>query len=79
MDTDYTSITLFWDWLFGTLQPLIDEEPVEHSITLQSKFRESLNDCMDGNSAGAGPLLGGNSYTTACNGSDSQGSIITPQ
>jgi sterol desaturase/sphingolipid hydroxylase (fatty acid hydroxylase superfamily) len=33
MDTNYTSITLFWDWLFGTLQPLRDIEPVEYGIT----------------------------------------------
>lgn len=33
MDTNYTSITLFWDWLFGTLQPLRDEEPVQYGIT----------------------------------------------
>lgn len=33
MDTNYTSITLFWDWLLGTLQPLRDVEPVEYGIT----------------------------------------------
>ncbi len=33
MDTNYTSITLFWDTLFGTVQPLRDEEPVEYGIT----------------------------------------------
>ena len=33
MDTNYNSITLFWDWLFGTLQPLQDSEPVEFGIT----------------------------------------------
>lgn len=33
MDTNYTSITLFWDWALGTLQPLRDEEPVEYGIT----------------------------------------------
>jgi len=33
MDTNYTSITLFWDWLFGTLQPLKDSEPVQYGIT----------------------------------------------
>jgi len=33
MDTNYTSITLFWDWLFGTLQPLRDSEEVEYGIT----------------------------------------------
>lgn len=33
MDTNYTSITLFWDWLFGTLQPLRDSEAVVFGIT----------------------------------------------
>lgn len=33
MDTNYTSLTLFWDWLFGTLQPLRDEEKVDYGIT----------------------------------------------
>lgn len=33
MDTNYTSITLFWDWLFGTLQPLEDSADVEFGIT----------------------------------------------
>ncbi|GAB5453523.1 MAG: sterol desaturase family protein [Halioglobus sp.] len=33
MDTNYNSITLFWDWLFGTLQPLRDAERVEYGIT----------------------------------------------
>ena len=33
MDTNYTSITLFWDWLLGTLQPMKDSEPVEYGIT----------------------------------------------
>ena len=33
MDTNYTSITLFWDWLLGTLQPLRDSEPVDYGIT----------------------------------------------
>jgi sterol desaturase/sphingolipid hydroxylase (fatty acid hydroxylase superfamily) len=33
MDTNYNSITLFGDWLFGTLQPLRDSEQVEHGIT----------------------------------------------
>ncbi|MEP5566690.1 MAG: sterol desaturase family protein [Halioglobus sp.] len=35
MDTNYTSITLFWDWVFGTLQPLQDSEEVEYGITRQ--------------------------------------------
>ena len=33
IDTNYNSITLFWDWVFGTLQPLKDEEPVDYGIT----------------------------------------------
>ncbi len=33
MDTNYNSITLFWDWVFGTLQPLRDSEPAEFGIT----------------------------------------------
>ncbi|MFK7733412.1 MAG: sterol desaturase family protein [Pseudomonadales bacterium] len=33
MDTNYNSITLFWDWVFGTLQPLRDDEPVDYGIT----------------------------------------------
>ena len=33
MDTNYNSITLLWDWLFGTLQPLRDDEPVDYGIT----------------------------------------------
>ena len=33
LDTNYNSITLFWDWVFGTLQPLRDEEPVTYGIT----------------------------------------------
>lgn len=33
MDTNYNSITLLWDWLMGTLQPLRDEEPVKYGIT----------------------------------------------
>jgi len=32
-DTNYNSITLLWDWLFGTLQPLQDDEPVVYGIT----------------------------------------------
>ncbi len=35
MDTNYNSITLLWDWLMGTLQPLRDEEPVDYGITRQ--------------------------------------------
>jgi sterol desaturase/sphingolipid hydroxylase (fatty acid hydroxylase superfamily) len=33
MDTNYNSITLFGDWLMGTLQPIDDKEPVEFGIT----------------------------------------------
>jgi len=33
MDTNYNSITLLWDWLLGTLQPLRDDEPVRYGIT----------------------------------------------
>lgn len=33
MDTNYNSITLFGDWLMGTLQPLRDDEPVQYGIT----------------------------------------------
>ncbi len=33
MDTNYNSMTLFWDWVMGTLQPLKDEEPVVYGIT----------------------------------------------
>ncbi len=33
MDTNYTSLTLFWDWLLGSLQPLRDSERVEYGIT----------------------------------------------
>ncbi|MCX2979294.1 sterol desaturase family protein [Halieaceae bacterium IMCC14734] len=33
MDTNYNSMTLFWDWAMGTLQPLRDEEPVQYGIT----------------------------------------------
>lgn len=33
MDTNFNSITLFWDWVFGTVQPLDDKEPVKYGIT----------------------------------------------
>lgn len=33
LDTNYNSITLFWDWLLGTLQPLDEAEPVSYGIT----------------------------------------------
>lgn len=32
-DTNYNSITLLWDWLMGTLQPLRRDEPVVYGIT----------------------------------------------
>ncbi len=37
MDTNYNSITLFWDWVFGSLQPLDDHEPVVYGITREVK------------------------------------------
>jgi sterol desaturase/sphingolipid hydroxylase (fatty acid hydroxylase superfamily) len=33
VDTNYNSITLLWDWLFRTLEPLRDDEPVDYGIT----------------------------------------------
>jgi sterol desaturase/sphingolipid hydroxylase (fatty acid hydroxylase superfamily) len=33
MDMNYCSITLFWDWVFRTLQPLKTNEPVRYGIT----------------------------------------------
>ena len=33
LDTNYNSITLFWDWAFGTLQPLREGEPPVYGIT----------------------------------------------
>ncbi|MEM6415275.1 MAG: sterol desaturase family protein [Pseudomonadota bacterium] len=33
MDRNYTSITLFWDWFMGTLQPLNDGNAPEYGIT----------------------------------------------
>jgi len=33
VDTNYNSITLLWDYLLGTLQPLDDDEPVIYGIT----------------------------------------------
>ncbi len=33
LDRNYNSITLLWDWLLGTLQPLRDDEPVDFGIT----------------------------------------------
>ena len=37
MDTNYNSITLFWDWALRTLQPLEDNEPVRYGITREVK------------------------------------------
>ena len=33
LDTNYNSITLLWDWVFGTLQPLRDDDPCAYGIT----------------------------------------------
>ena len=33
MDTNYCSLLPFWDWMFGTLQPLRDEVKIEYGIT----------------------------------------------
>ena len=33
LDRNYCSITLFWDWVFGTLEPLRDEERPDFGIT----------------------------------------------
>jgi len=33
LDRNYNSITLFWDWAFGTLEPLRDDESPEYGIT----------------------------------------------
>lgn len=33
LDRNYCSITLFWDWALGTLEPLRDEEPADYGIT----------------------------------------------
>ena len=43
MDTNYTSITLFWDWLFGTLEPLRDDEPVIYGITREVNTRSWMD------------------------------------
>ena len=43
MDTNYNSITLFWDWLFGTLQPLRDDIPVEFGITREVDSKSWLD------------------------------------
>ncbi|MBL0356429.1 MAG: hypothetical protein IPP72_05835 [Chitinophagaceae bacterium] len=33
MDTNFCTFLPFWDWLFGTLQPLRDEVKIEYGIT----------------------------------------------
>jgi hypothetical protein len=33
MDTNYNSITQFWDRIMHTRQPLLDTEPVEYGVT----------------------------------------------
>lgn len=33
LDRNYGSITLFWDWVLGTLEPLRDDEPAAYGIT----------------------------------------------
>jgi hypothetical protein len=33
MDRNYCSLLPFWDWMFGTLQPLRDEVKIEYGIT----------------------------------------------
>jgi hypothetical protein len=33
MDTNFCSLLPFWDWMFGTLQPLRDEVKLEYGIT----------------------------------------------
>jgi sterol desaturase/sphingolipid hydroxylase (fatty acid hydroxylase superfamily) len=43
MDTNYCSITLFWDWFFGTLQPLKDDEVPKYGITRSVKTSSFLD------------------------------------
>lgn len=43
MDSNYTSLTLFWDWLFGTLEPLREDEPVVYGITREVNSRSWLD------------------------------------
>jgi sterol desaturase/sphingolipid hydroxylase (fatty acid hydroxylase superfamily) len=33
MDTNFCTLLPFWDWMFGTLQPLRDEVKIEYGIT----------------------------------------------
>lgn len=35
MDTNFCTFLPFWDWMFGTLQPLRDEVKIEYGITRQ--------------------------------------------
>lgn len=43
MDTNYNSITLFWDGIMGTLQPLYDDEKVAYGITRNVKTTNFLD------------------------------------
>ena len=43
MDTNYNSMTLFWDWAMGTLQPLKDDEPVIFGITREVNVENWLD------------------------------------
>jgi sterol desaturase/sphingolipid hydroxylase (fatty acid hydroxylase superfamily) len=62
LDTNYNSITLLWDKLLGTLQPLRDDEPVDYGITREvdtgsfwdvhfGEFRLLARDIMQARSA----------------------------
>ena len=66
-DTNYNSITLLWDWLMGTLQPLRHDEPVVYGITRDvntgsfwdvhfGEFRELWRDL--GTASGPGEIFG---------------------
>ncbi len=50
IDTNYNSITLFWDWALGTLQPLRDEVPIQYGITRNVNV-ESWSDVQFGEMA----------------------------
>lgn len=43
MDMNYCSITLLWDWVFKTLQPLKDSEPVRYGITREVNTHHFLD------------------------------------
>lgn len=47
MDTNYNSITLFWDTLLRTRQPLREDDPVEYGITREVNV-ESFRDVQFG-------------------------------